>query len=142
MPKQSGQQRQRMIRNGTVNVRFLSVQGLGGAARRQMIPLIRTSVNDGGKELMYTRQSFEAILSIPPQRLAEHELSPIGEIPGIQPVMKAPRFEAYDSGDSGSRGPRIHTGNQEIRVRHILSATNELRHRLPVKPPEQIQPVD
>ena len=48
---------------------------------------------------MDTRQPFRAIFAILSQGLAEHELPTIRKIPGIQPVMKAPRLEAHDSGD-------------------------------------------
>jgi hypothetical protein len=107
MPKQSSQQGQCVSRNGAVNVRLLSIQGLCGAACRQSISFIRLSLNDGGEELVHARQPFRAILAIFPQRLAEHKLAPIGEIPGIQPVLKAPRFETHHAGNRRPRRARV-----------------------------------
>ena len=85
---------------------------------------------------MHARQPFRAILAILPQGLAEHKLAPIGEIPGIQPVMKAPRFETHNPGDRRPCRARVDTRDQEVRIGHILSAAYEVRHRLPVEPPE------
>src|SRR5579872_5411557 len=142
MPKQSSQQGQCMSRDGAVNVRLLSIQGFCGAACRQSISFIRLSLNDGGEELVHAGQPFRAILAIFPQGLAEHKLAPIGEISGIQPVMKAPRFETHHTCDRRPRRARVDARDQEVRIRNILSAANEVWHGLPVEPPKQVQPVD
>src|SRR5579863_8421450 len=131
-----------MIRDGAVDVRLLAVEGLGGAARWQMIPFVRASVDDGREEFMDARQPFCPILVIFSQRLAEHELPPISEIAGIEPVMKPPRLEARDTGDRRSCCAGVNTRDEEVGIGHILSAMDEVRNRFPVEPPEQVQSVD
>ena len=93
VPEQPGQQGEHMIRDGAVDVRLLAVERLRGAARRQMIPFIRAPVDDRREEFMDARQPFCPILAIFSQRLAEHELPPISEIAGIEPLSA--RFSPY-----------------------------------------------
>jgi hypothetical protein len=68
---------------------------------------------------MYAGQPLQPVLSILPQRLPEHKLPTIGEISGIEPVMKAARLEAHHTRDRRPCRACIDTRDQEIRIRHI-----------------------
>src|ERR1041385_2672431 len=46
VPEQPGQQGEHVIRNRAIDVRLLTVECFGGAARRQMIPFVPAPVND------------------------------------------------------------------------------------------------
>ena len=83
VPEQPGEQGEHMIRNRAVDVRFLAVECLCSAASRQMISFVHLSVDDGREQFMDTWQPFRSIFSILSQWLAEHELSPIRKIRGI-----------------------------------------------------------
>ena len=131
-----------MIGDGAVDVRLLERNCLRCAARRQPIPPVGLRVNDGRKEFVSTRQPFGAIFAVLPQRLAQHELAAISQIAGVQPVEKAPRFQAHHAGDHSPSSAGVNTGDQEVGIGHVLPATNEMRHGLPVEAPEHVQPVD
>src|ERR1035438_1973060 len=91
---------------------------------------------------MNARQPFGAILAVFPQRLAQHELTAISQVPGIHPIEEFPRFQAHDARDDGAGSTRVNTGDQEVRIGYVLPAANEMRYSLPVEAPEHVQPVN
>src|SRR5689334_6803739 len=105
-----------MIRNRAVDVRLLAVEGLGGATGWLMISFVRAPVDDGRKKFMDTWQPFRAIFPILSQWLTEHELPPIREIPGIEPVVKTPGLKAHNPGDRRSCCAGVNTRDQKIGI--------------------------
>ena len=118
---------------------MLSVERLKRAAARLPV-VIERGVDNLGKQLSGCPQAG----SRPPihgvQRLAQNKLAARLAVADIDRVMDrtvacGPTF------NDGSRGARIDATNYDVRRPELMILRQTLRHRLPIRPPKDIQPV-
>ncbi len=88
IPEQPGKESQATRGNRGVDIWLLPIKRLGGAARRQAVPLIPSPMNDRGEEFVHARQALRTIFMVFPQWLAEYELAAIRQVAGIQPIVE------------------------------------------------------
>ncbi len=107
MPVQPGQHSEYVLSQYRIHEGFLPDERFGRATRRKRVARVERSFCDLREQLIDTGQTRGAFFAIGPQRFAQDKLAGVGVIAGVEPIMKATRFEPDNSRQSGARRPRI-----------------------------------
>ena len=138
MSEQTRQQSERVIGQYLVHKGLLSFQCFDGAAGGQCVGPVQLGIEDLRIEFRDRKQAVLGVLVAPVARLAQNELAVVGIVPDVQPVKRL--LESGRPGDCEARGPRIHTGDQDVHdpIGLLCEVTGG---SVPLQTPEEVQPI-